>query len=99
MWGKRTTREPTRNLGRHSLLVLLLLPAGVMAQESAAQSAAKDDSNARPPLTAADLQIVKRAREILDSPAKWNRTDNRECPPGRKTFSLYCAFETATVEV
>ena len=99
MWGKRTTRELTRNLGQHSLLMLLLLPAAVMAQESSAQSAAKDDSDARPPVTAADLQIVKRAREILDSPAKWNRADNRECPPSRKTFSLYCAFETATVEV
>jgi len=62
MWGKRTTRELTRNLGQHSLLMLLLLPAAVMAQESSAQSAAKDDSDARPPVTAADLQIVKRAR-------------------------------------
>lgn len=50
-------------------------------------------------LPPADLQIVKRAREILDSPAKWNRADNRQCPAGMKTFSLYCAFEIATVEI
>jgi len=99
MWRKRTTREPVLKVRLGSLLMLLLLPAAVPAQGSSAQSAAKDDSNARPPVTAADLQIVKRAREILDSPGKWNRADNRECPPGRKTFSLYCAFETATVEV
>ena len=79
-------------------LAVLLLPLTVKAQGNAAQSKA-DDSNARPPLTAADLQIVMRARAILDSPAKWNRADNRECPAGAKTFSLYCALEIATVEV
>jgi hypothetical protein len=40
-----------------------------------------------------------RARAILDSPAKWNRADNRQCPAGAKTFSLYCALEMAMVEV
>jgi hypothetical protein len=60
---------------------------------------AQGDSNVRPPVTPADIQIVKRAREILDSPAKWNRADTRECPPNEKTFSLYCALEKATQEV
>ena len=59
----------------------------------------QEDSNVKPPVTKADLQIVKRARKILDSPAKWNRKDNRECPQGEKTFSLYCALEEATKEV
>jgi hypothetical protein len=45
-----------------------------------------------------DLEIVKRAREILDSPSKWNRADNRVCPATAKTFSLYCALEKATTE-
>ncbi len=58
-----------------------------------------DDSNARPPVTKADVRIVQRAREILDSPAKWNRADNRVCPATAKTFSLYCAIEKATDEV
>jgi len=58
-----------------------------------------DDSNARPPVTKADVKIVQRAREILDSPAKWNRADNRVCPATAKTFSLYCALEKATDEV
>ena len=75
-----------------SMLLLTLKP-----QAAAAQSAAAiDDSNARPPVTKADLQIVQRAREILDSPSKWNRADNRECLAGAKTFSLYCALEKAT---
>src|SRR4030095_15804930 len=69
----------------------------VNAQVTVRQST--DDPTARPPVTPADLQIVKRAREILDSPYKWNRTDNRVCPPHAKTFSLYCALQMATIEV
>jgi hypothetical protein len=76
---------------------ILLLPFAVNAQGTAPQSA--DDSKVRPPVTKSDLQIVKRAREILDSPSKWNRADNRKCPAGAKTFSLYCALQMATNEV
>ena len=57
------------------------------------------DSEARPPVTEADLRIVKRAREILSSPSKWNRADTRVCPADAKTFSLYCALEKATYDV
>jgi hypothetical protein len=42
---------------------------------------------------------VKRARQILDSSAKWNRGDTRVCPAGEKTFNLYCALEQASDEV
>jgi hypothetical protein len=59
----------------------------------------QDDSQARPPVTNADIRIVQRARQILDAPAKWNRADNRKCPSKAKTFSLYCALEMATDEV
>jgi hypothetical protein len=56
-------------------------------------------SEARPPVTEADVRIVRRAREILDPPAKWNRADTRKCPKEATTFSLYCALEKATEEV
>lgn len=56
-------------------------------------------SDANPPVTRADLRIVHRAREILNSPARWNRADNRECPANQQTYSLYCALEQATQEV
>jgi hypothetical protein len=79
-------------------LPALLVPLPIMAQGKTAQ-ATVDDSNVRPPVTKADLQIAKLARQILDSPEKWNRADNRVCPAGAKTFSLYCALETATVQV
>ncbi len=78
-------------------VAVLLLPLSVRAQGTGPQ-AAVDNSNVRPPVTSADLQIVKRAREILDTPTKWNRADNRECPTDAKTFSLYCALQMATIE-
>lgn len=56
-------------------------------------------SDVRPTVTKDDIRIVQRAREILNSSAKWNRADNRECPPGARTYSLYCVLEKATEEV
>ncbi len=76
-----------------SLLILCALTV------SAQDSKFSGPSDANPPVTEADLRIVHRAREILNSPAKWNRADNRECPPAQKTYSLYCALEKATTEV
>jgi len=58
-----------------------------------------DDPEARPPVAKADLKIVRRAREILNDPAHWNRADTRTCPDDATTFSLYCALEKATKEV
>ena len=45
------------------------------------------------------MRVVQRARQLLASPATWNRADNRQCPAGAHSFSLYCALETATIEV
>jgi hypothetical protein len=74
-------------------------PFAAGAEAPPAPSPAADDPDARPLATQADLLILKRARELLDSPSKWNRADNRKCPQGASTFSLYCALEVATVEV
>jgi len=76
-------------------LAILFSPLPANAQGTAPQ----DDSKVRPPVTKADLQIVKRALEILDSPSKWNRADNRICPAEAKTVSLYCALQMATIAV
>jgi hypothetical protein len=78
-------------------IVAALLGLVAQAQPQAKPSA--PDDSARPPVTQADLRIVQRAREILDSPAKWNRADTRVCPAAAKTFSLYCALEKATDDV
>jgi len=76
-----------------ALAAIALLAVGIKAQNAA------DDSQVKPPVSKADIEIVKRAREILSSSAKWNRADTRECPAEEKTFSLYCALEKATEEV
>jgi hypothetical protein len=71
-----------------------------MEEQNPSRTQAKGgESESRPPVTDADLRIVRRARQILSSPSKWNRADNRVCPAGAKTFSLYCALEQATKEV
>ena len=58
-----------------------------------------DDSNVRPPVTPDDIRIVERAKSILSSTAVWNRQDNRKCPAGATTYSLYCALEKASGEI
>jgi hypothetical protein len=98
MSNKITATRATKTYLRSSLLiVVLVLPIAVKAQGTTAQF--PGGSNVRPPITKADLQIVKRAREILNSEAKWNRADNRICPAEAKTVSLYCALQMATVEL
>ena len=80
------------------IVAILVLRMTVNAQTPAQQTTAPNDSDVRPPVTEVDLRIVKRAREILNSPAKWNRADNRICPESAKVFSLYCALQVATKE-
>ena len=79
-------------------VVVLLSPIYAGAQGTKPQSNS-DNSEVRPAVTKTDLQIVKRARELLNSESKWNRADNRICPAEAKTVSLYCALQMATVEV
>jgi hypothetical protein len=77
------------------LLVLFALGGLLSAQDSKFSG----PSDANPPVNQSDIRIVQRAREILSSPAKWNRADNRDCPATEKTYSLYCALEKATEDV
>lgn len=82
-----------------SCIAMLAVIVSLNAQTPSQPKATGDDSQVRPPVTKADLQIAKQAQKILDSPAKWNRADNRVCPPDAKVFSLYCALEKATTQV
>ena len=70
-----------------------------VCQSKNTNAVADDDSEVRPPVTKYDLEIVRRARKILNSPARWNRADNRICPSCAKTFSLYCALKKAADEL
>ena len=82
-------------------MVLLLSTLTLQAQAPAGKpiDPFSGDSDARPPVTKADIQIVQRAKKLLGSPSKWNRADTRICPKEATTFSLYCALERATDEV
>jgi hypothetical protein len=51
-----------------------------------------------PSAATSDLQVIQRARALLDSPAKWNRADDRHCPSEATTFSLYCVLQVAARE-
>jgi hypothetical protein len=88
----------TKYLGGWVYFAVLLSSLQANAQGTRSQSNI-DNSNVRPAITQADLQIVKRARQILNSETKWNRADNRVCPAEAKTVSLYCALQIATVEI
>jgi len=79
-------------------LCCLVLAVGC-ASSAAARHPIADDPDARPPVTQADVRVVQRARQLLASPAAWNRADNRQCPAGAHSLSLYCALEAATIEV
>jgi hypothetical protein len=48
---------------------------------------------------ALDREILVRASQLISSEAVWNRADNRKCPAGATTWSIYCAVEQAQVEV
>jgi len=54
---------------------------------------------AGPPVTENDLHVISRAREILDSPAKWNHADTSDCAADATTYSLFCALQKASTEV
>jgi hypothetical protein len=82
-----------------SAVVIIAILLSVEVNSQATSRKGEEDPDSRPPLTRADLEIVQRAQEILDTPAKWNRADTRVCPPDAQTYSIYCALQKATVEV
>jgi hypothetical protein len=78
------------------LAVLVILSAMSLSGQN---STPGDSPDANPPVSQNDICIVRLARDILNSPAKWNRADNRQCPANKSTYSLYCALEQATQEI
>ncbi len=89
----------TKKNWAHLLTLILILAAALPTQRLVAQPIDNNNPYSRPPVTTADLEIVRHAQQILSSPSQWNRADKRVCPADAKTFSLYCALEKATGEV
>jgi hypothetical protein len=77
---------------------------GLMLAATVAQSQPSQVTRSGPPPTTSDAVgpwdagIVKRAAELVASPATWNRADNGECPATAQTFSISCALERAVEE-
>lgn len=46
-----------------------------------------------------DVAILDRALGLLASEQVWNRADDRNCPPGAATVSLFCALQQASIAV
>ena len=46
-----------------------------------------------------DREILARAAMLISNDTVWNRVDDRSCPAGAKTWSIYCAVEQATMDV
>ena len=46
-----------------------------------------------------DRDIVRRADALLSSTTVWNRADNRQCPSGATTLSIYCAMIRASEDM
>ncbi|MEO8366451.1 MAG: DUF3833 family protein [Pseudoxanthomonas sp.] len=51
------------------------------------------------PVSVKDLEILDRANTLLANESAWSRKDTRECPPGAKSLSLFCALQKASIEV
>jgi hypothetical protein len=51
------------------------------------------------PPTYQDLEIVETAAATLVDESVWDRSRNRQCSPGARTWTLYCALRDAIVEV
>ena len=45
------------------------------------------------------MKFLNRARQILDSPSKWNRNNTQNCRADANTFGLYCALARAATEI
>lgn len=46
-----------------------------------------------------DRRVLERAAAILSTETVWDHADDRQCAPEDKTWSMYCAFHRASLEV
>ena len=78
--------ETSRSLTATAILISV---AALPMQRIAGQAAGNDSDNpdARPPVTKADVRIVQRSRQILNSLSMWNRADTGVCQADAKTFA------------
>lgn len=94
-------RGRTATTGRKALIGAVL--AGCLALCVLLEGSVEFLWHERPnqPATAEDLRIIERAEALLKDEASWNRNDDKICNDDKaaEKWSLYCAAETACIEV
>lgn len=88
----------------HSLFATVLARMGNIPNQTVSKTATDTRPTAPPaPSTPAatprDLQVVDRAREILNSPDRWNRKETQKCAADARTFGIYCVLKKALEDV
>ena len=84
-----------------ALLLALGAAAGAMAAADSNARAAAAGHMAEPPATKAAVgpwgaAVVRRAAQLIPTPAQWDRKSTGDCAAKATTFSLICALQKAT---
>lgn len=99
LWRQRRSR-PVTLVKKAAMAFVFLACLGLLALDGGALQVLWHE---RPnqPVSADDLRILERADVLLEDPSVWNRDDDLRCDDDRasKKWSLYCALDTACLEV
>jgi hypothetical protein len=65
------------------------------------QEFTKDNGNLDLPFDSVDVQILKRANDILSSESVWSKEDDRKCQDDidSNKYSLFCALYKASIDI
>jgi uncharacterized protein with WD repeat len=69
--------------------------------ETFGQEFTKDNGNLDLPFDSVDVQILKRANDILSSESVWSKEDDRKCQDDidSNKYSLFCALYKASIDI
>lgn len=91
-------------MGRFGIMLAVLIAAageGPLPCRVQSGAVAQDDKKAaqKPSLTQIDLDVLRKADDILADESKWNRKCERRYLKEDKTWSLYTALQKASLDV
>lgn len=99
LWRQRASRPPT--LVRKAVMVVVFLACLLLLALAGAGFQLLWHERPNQPVTADDLRILQRADALLKDESAWNRQDDKNCDDDKANgkWSLFCALETACIEV
>ena len=99
LWRQRRSRQLTSV--RKATMLFVFLGCLLMLALAGAAFSRLWLERPNQPVTTEDLRILERADALLKDELVWNRNDDRECDDDRAAskWSLFCALETACIEV